>query len=128
LKVKGWWFFNDSIDGDFGSPGELKKKGYQNKSKWFRFIWWWIRNHSWNYIELFIPTSNGSDVFEHRIFFNSRNKFNPEWLNEEGSFLVCYRGKEGGPIECRYSKVTSRWERHFGAGGHRYILHFYKRR
>lgn len=121
--VKGIWLLNDTVDGDLGADWWLEERGYKNSSKFVRFIMWWFRNHSWNYINKFVPTSNGSDPFEFRIIFDHRNIFHPVWLQDEGAFHVCYRGKEGGPIECRYSKVTKSWIRQFGAGGHRYKLH-----
>lgn len=125
FKVKGIWLLNDSKDGDFGDPVVLEKYGYTDKPKWFRFLWWWFRNHSWNYIEKFKPTCNSSksQVSEYRIFHDSRGTGNTEWLQENGLFYICYRCKETNKVYCRYSKVTDKIIKQMGAGGDRYKLH-----
>jgi len=120
--VKGLWLLNDTVDGDFGDPNELKKAGRLHKSKFLNFWWWWFRNHSWNYICKFKPSSNGGGVYEHRVLIGET--YNPVWLKEKGIFHVCYRGEKDGRIECRYSEITDKVEKHFGAGGFRYKLHY----
>lgn len=127
--VKGIWLLNDTVDGDLGADWWLNERGYRNSSKFIRFIMWWFRNHSWNYINLFKPTSNSaaSQVSEYRVFHDSRGTGNTEWLKEEGFFYICYRCKETGKVYCRYSKITEDWEKQFGAAGDRNKLHIKKR-
>src|SRR5690606_29972288 len=67
LKVKNLWLFNDTKDGDFGDPYEIKKAGMEDEPKLCQVIWWWLRKHSWKYISKCNPESEGGNTEDFEI-------------------------------------------------------------
>lgn len=129
--VKGIWFFNDTVDGDFGSEGELRKAGYLDKPKWFRFIWWWFRNHSWNYISRYNPPWNNGQAEEFRIISSTvipedepNHPLRWTWCGKNGVHGFHYiAARINGEVVCRYSRASKNNQVKIGAGGDRYIFH-----
>ncbi len=126
--VKGIWLLNDTKDGDFGDPKELEKSGHTNKPKWFKFIWWWKENHSWNFILLFNPPWYGGEVEKFLTIKNtleSTDRF--DWANkDEKNYGVnhCYYGIDG-LVYGRFSYASPTGlikELQLGAAGNRYKL------
>lgn len=125
--VKGIWVLNDTKDGDFGDPAILKKYGHQNKSKVFKFIWWFSRNHSWNFNRKFKPDWKAGEYVEMMIIEqdlpDGADDFT--WCEQEGIHgvnYVAYRVYAGGKVMCRYSRADKNGERQYGAGGNEYVF------
>ncbi|AVR43788.1 hypothetical protein C7S20_00040 [Christiangramia fulva] len=153
FKVKTkFWLLNDTKDGDWGDPKELAKKRLLLKEnapalfKWFikldGAIWWWLRNHSWNYISRYKPEWNGGSNEGFEIIKNTTPFSNEYIISRKGIFeqkgiytwLTKHMKIEGelevayivnGKLECRYSKVWKdifgRWhQKQKGSGGQYY--------
>lgn len=126
--VKGLWLLNDTVDGDFGDPDVLKEYGRSNKSKLSNFIWWWFRNHSWNYISKFNPEWEGGKTKDFLIIKTTLTREqilnNPfQWCTKKGVHGLHYIAyRINGKVYCRYSEANAKRERIFGAGGDRFKL------
>ncbi len=121
--VKGLWLLNDTKDGDFGDPEELKKAGRKEGRTIGNFIWWWKRNHSWNFNRKFTPEWNGGDVKDFRIIMQilptGSDKFT--WCSKDGVHGINYIAyRVNGKVEVRYSRAGENHEKQLGSGGNEY--------
>ena len=130
MGTKGLWFFNDTVDGDFGDPKILKEYGHENKSKLFRFVWWWFRNHSWNFISEYNPPWNRGLAEDFRIIESTLipldatdHELRWTWCERKGVHGVHkIAARINGEVVCRYSEADAKKEKLFGAGGDRFKL------
>lgn len=127
---KGLWLFNDKENGegsgDFGDPVEIEKAGLQHKSKLYIVIWWWFRNHSWNFNRKFLPEWNHGQAEEFRVVKSNINTGNRwEWCSKDGVHGYHYiAARINGQIECRFSEAGPNYQRQMGSGGNEYRFRF----
>lgn len=124
LKVKGLWLLNDTPDGDFAGGQDWWK--HYNKPKWIRFILWWFRNHSWNYLMHFKPDWRGGETAEF-VTIEDTTSTDKRWIwcsraGIHGKNYIAYRVYEDGRLFARYSKASYDREIQAGCGGNRYKL------
>lgn len=130
LGGKNIWLLNDTKDGDFGDPAELRKAGRNPGRTFGNFMWWWFRNHSWNYNRKFIPNWNGGQAEDFRIIRTSltneqieRNRW--AWCYQNGWHGYHYiAARINGKIECRFSEANDKMQRQMGSGGNEYRFRF----
>jgi len=135
FNVGGLWLFNDTKDGDTGDPEELKKANRLGKSKLSNIIWWWFRNHSWNYNRKFIPEWEDGEYQDFRVISSSLihegmldsyiDKIRWTWCSKDGKHGHHYiAARINGKIECRYSEAGENLQRQMGSGGNEYRFRF----
>jgi hypothetical protein len=133
FNVKGLWLLNDTVDGDFGSAKELKKAGRTVGRTLSNFIWWWLRNHSRNFVEKFKPEWSDGEVEDFRVIKSTVFKAGTEieqlkkirfvWCTKDGIHGLHYIAyRVNGKVECRYSAANDKFEKSMGSGGNEYRL------
>lgn len=129
---------NDTIDGDFGNLRILLKNRLvpkNNAPKLFKLfihldaiIYWWFRNHSWNYLNAEVPEWKGGEVEDFReiectipeIDMMEKDVYNPftKASREDGILGINhYAYRLNGKVFVSYSEATEKREKQFGAGG-----------
>jgi hypothetical protein len=124
--IKGLWLLNDTKDGDFGDPKELKKADRKIGKTWGNFWWWWFRNHSFNFNRKYIPNWNAGKAEDFRVIKSNISKHNRwTWCSQNGVHGYHYiAARINGKVECRFSEASPEFQRQMGSGGNEYRFRF----
>lgn len=146
FKVKRkFLLLNYTKDGDFGDPNIMLEKGFgykENTPKFFKWwirhcgaFYWWIRNHSWEFITRFIPEwkagevdkdENGKELFKTIKstidLSGKKGRFSRAGKENKGVHYIAY--VINGRTYAQYSKANWLYTLELGTGGDRYRFIF----